>query len=197
MNVRTALSVLLLAALPLGGCGRAPSQQPPLAGAAIGGPFALTDQDGKAVTERDFTGKYRAIYFGYSFCPDICPTTLQVLMQGYHAFAKDSPGEAGKLVPIFISVDPARDTPAVLKQYVSAFGPELKGLTGTPAEIAKVAKEYAVSYSRETPSKGASGYLMDHSSVVILFGPDGKPITMVPTDQGAGAVTDTLSQWVR
>lgn len=197
MNVRTPLVALLLATLSLGGCSRAPSEQPPLAGAAIGGPFALTDQDGRAVTDRDFAGRYRAVYFGYSFCPDVCPTTLQVLMQGYHAFAKDSPGDAAKLVPIFISVDPDRDTPTVLKQYVAAFGPELKGLTGSSAEIAKVAKEYAVSYSKDISAKGASGYLMDHSSVVILFGPDGKPIAMVPTDQGAKAVTDTLAQWVR
>lgn len=197
MNVRTAFAALMLAASPLAGCGGPPSQQAPLAGAAIGGPFALTDQDGKAVTDKDFAGKYRAIYFGYSFCPDVCPTTLQVLMQGYHAFAKDSPGAAARLVPIFISVDPARDTPAVLKQYVAAFGPELKGLTGTAQEIAKVAKEYAVSYSKEPPAKGASGYLMSHSSVVILFGPDGRPITIVPTDRGAKAVSDMLSQWVR
>jgi len=197
MNVRTPLVALLLATLPLAGCGHAPSQQAPLAGAAIGGPFALTDQDGKAVTDKDFAGHYRAVYFGYSFCPDVCPTTLQVLMQGYHAFAKDSPGGAARLVPIFITVDPDRDTPAVLKQYVAAFGPELKGLTGSPAEIAKVAKAYAVSYSKEPAAKGATGYLMDHSSVVILFGPDGKPITMVPTDQGAKAVTDTFAQWVR
>jgi protein SCO1/2 len=197
MNVRTPLAALLLALLPLGGCGKAPSQQPPLAGAAIGGPFALTDQDGKAVTDKDFAGRYRAVYFGYSFCPDVCPTTLQVLMQGYHAFAKDSPDNAARLVPIFISIDPDRDTPAVLKQYVAAFGPELKGLTGSPAEIAKVAKEYAVSYGKEPPAKGATGYLMDHSSVVVLFGPDGQPIAMVPTDQGARAVTDTLAQWVR
>ncbi|WP_246332033.1 SCO family protein [Sphingomonas chungangi] len=197
MNVRTALAVLLLAAAPLGGCGRASSEQPPLAGAAIGGPFALTDQDGKPVTDRDFAGKYRAIYFGYSFCPDVCPTTLQVLMQGYHAFAKNAPGSSAKLVPIFISVDPDRDTPPVLRQYVAAFGPELKGFTGTSAEIAKVAKEYAVSYSKEPAAKGASGYLMSHSSVAILFGPDGQPITIVPTDQGAKAVTDTFAQWVR
>ena len=197
MNVRTALVALILATLPLAGCSSGNQAPPPLAGAAIGGPFALTDQDGKPVTDKDFTGRYRAIYFGYSFCPDVCPTTLQVLMQGYHAFAKDSPAQAGKLVPIFISVDPDRDTPAVLKTYVAAFGPELKGFTGTPAEIAKVAKEYAVSYSKEPAEKGASGYLMSHSSVVILFGPDGQPITMVPTDQGAKAVTDTLAQWVR
>jgi protein SCO1 len=197
MNVRTSFVALLLAVLPISGCGPAPSAQPPLAGAAIGGPFSLIDQDGKSVTDKDFAGRYRAIYFGYSFCPDVCPTTLQVLMQGYHAFAKDNPSRAAKLVPVFISVDPDRDTPAVLKPYVAAFGPELKGLTGSPQEIARVAKEYAVSYSKEPAAKGASGYLVNHSSVVILFGPDGKPIAMVPTDQGAKAVTDTLAQWVQ
>ncbi len=197
MNVRTVFAALSLAILPLTGCGTSPSQPPPLAGAAIGGPFALIDQDGKPTADTNFAGQYRAIYFGYSFCPDVCPTTLQVLMQGYHAFAKDSPAQAGRLVPIFISVDPDRDTPAVLKTYVSAFGPELKGFTGTPAEIARVAKEYAVSYSKQPADKDASGYLMSHSSVVILFGPDGQPIAMVPTDQGAKAVTDTLAQWVR
>ena len=197
MNVRTALVALMLATLPLAGCSGGNQAQPPLAGAAIGGPFALTDQDGKPVTDKDFAGRYRAIYFGYSFCPDVCPTTLQVLMQGYHAFAKDSPAQAGRLVPIFISVDPGRDTPAVLKTYVSAFGPELKGFTGTPTEIARVAKAYAVSYSKQPADKGASGYLMSHSSVVILFGPDGQPIAMVPTEQGAKAVTDTLAQWAR
>ena len=201
MNMRTVLArlaVLVLVASPLTACHRQPdTSQAPLAGAALGGPFALTDQDGKPVTDQAFAGRYRAIYFGYSFCPDVCPTTLQTLMQGYHAFASASPGLAAKVVPIFISVDPDRDTPAVLKKYVAAFGPELKGLTGSPAEIAKVAKEYAVSYSKQPAPNGASGYLMSHSSLAILYGPDGKPIATLPTDQGAAAVTDTFKQWVR
>jgi protein SCO1/2 len=201
MNMRTVLVRLALSALvalPLGSCGRhADVSQAPLAGAALGGPFALIDQDGKPVTDQTFAGRYRAIYFGYSFCPDVCPTTLQTLMQGYHAFASTSPGLPAKVVPIFISVDPDRDTPAVLKKYTAAFGTELKGLTGGPAEIAKVAKEYAVSYSKQPAPDGASGYLMSHSSLVVLYGPDGKPITTLPTDQGAAAVTDTLKQWVQ
>jgi protein SCO1 len=197
MNVRTALALSILAMLPLSACGGSRDTAPPLAGAAIGGPFALTDQDGHAVTDRSYAGRYRAVYFGYSFCPDVCPTTLQVLMQGYHAFAKAAPGDAAKLLPIFVTVDPDRDTPAVLRQYVRAFGPELQGLTGSPDEIARVAKEFAVSYSKQPVAKGASGYLMDHSSVVVLFGPDGQPIVIVPTDQGADAVADTLRQWVR
>jgi protein SCO1 len=197
MNTRAVFAAFALLT-SLAGCKAKPDlAQAPLAGASIGGPFALTDQDGKAVTDKSYAGKFRAIYFGYSYCPDVCPTTLQVLMQGYHSFAKDAPGPAARLVPIFISVDPDRDTPAVLKKYVAAFGPELQGLTGSPQEIAKVAKEYAVSYSKQAPTPGASGYLMNHSSVVILFDPDGKPIDMVPTDKGAKAVSDSLAQWVR
>jgi len=198
MNARIAfVAAIMLAALPLAGCGHQPAAQPPLAGAALGGPFALIDQDGKPVTDKDFAGRYRAVYFGYSFCPDVCPTTLQALMQGYHAFAASDPGDARKLAPIFVTVDPERDTPAVLKTYVSAFGPELEGLTGSPAAIAAAAKEYGVYYKKEPTTKGAGGYLMDHSSQAILFGPDGQPIALIPTDQGAKAVTDTLSQWVR
>jgi protein SCO1/2 len=198
MNARIAfVAAILSMAVPLAGCGRQPATQPPLAGAALGGPFALIDQDGKPVTDKAFAGRYRAVYFGYSFCPDVCPTTLQALMQGYHAFAASNPAAARTLAPIFITIDPDRDTPAVLKQYVAAFGPELVGLTGSPAAIAAAAKEYGVYYKKEPAPKGGSGYLMDHSSQAILFGPDGQPIALIPTDQGAKAVTDTLSQWVK
>jgi len=198
MNARIAfVAAIMLAASPLTGCGRDPAAQPPLAGAAIGGPFALIDQNGKPTTDKTFGGRYRAIYFGYSFCPDVCPTTLQALMQGFHAFAESDPADAKRLVPIFVTIDPDRDTPAVLKQYVGAFGPELVGLTGSPAAIAAAAKEYGVYYKKEPAANGASGYLMDHMSQAILFGPDGRPIALIPTDQGAKAVSDTLSQWVR
>ena len=189
---------LAAATLLLSACGKAADNgPPPLAGAAIGGPFSLVDQDGKAVTDRSYDGRYRAIYFGYSFCPDVCPTTLTKLMQGYRAFAAKSPALASKLVPIFITIDPDRDTPAVLKQYVGAFGPGLVGLTGTQTEIAKIAKKYGTYYKKQPAADGASGYLMDHSSQAILFGPDGKPIALLPTDQGDDAVADTLAQWVR
>jgi protein SCO1 len=194
MNVRTACiaALLLLAA-----CGRGGGDAPPLAGAALGGPFALTDQAGRAVTDRSYDGRYRAVYFGYTYCPDICPTTLQVLMQGVHAFAKDDPKRAAELVPIFITVDPARDTPAVMKSYVAAFGPELVGLTGTPAQIAMAEKRYGVYAKKQTQPEGASGYLMDHSSQVILFGRKGEPIALIPTDQGADRVSAELAKWIR
>ena len=146
---------------------------PPLAGADIGGPFALVDQDGRAVSDRAFAGKWRAIYFGYSFCPDVCPLDLQHLMKGVHAFAARNPAAAAKLRPIFITIDPARDTPAALKQYVAAFGPGLSDPTG-----------------------GATDYLMDHSRQTILFDPDGKPIVLLPTDDSAAAVAAELARWL-
>ncbi len=200
MNVPTVLArfvLVLLAGLSLGSCGRQMEQaSPPLAGAALGGPFTLVDQNGRTTTDKSFAGHYRAVYFGYSFCPDVCPTTLQTLMQGYRAFAAASPGLAARLVPIFITVDPERDTPGVLKTYVAAFGPQLVGLTGSPAAIASAAKAYGVYYRRQVARAGSSSYLMDHSSQVVLFGPDGAPIALVPTDQGAKAVAETLGQWV-
>ena len=132
----------LVAALLLGlaACTSQPAGEPPLAGARIGGPFTLTDQNGRQVSDTAFAGKYRMVYFGYTFCPDVCPTALQHLMQGLKAFTADAPAEAAKIQPIFITVDPARDTPAVMKQYVAAFDPRLIGLTGSEAEIAAVAK---------------------------------------------------------
>lgn len=191
-------SIPLLAGLAaLGAC--APSggsQPPPLSGARIGGPFTLVNQDGRTVSDRDFAGKWRAIYFGYSFCPDICPVDLQRLMQGYRLFARDHAAEAAKLQPIFITVDPARDTPPVLKQYVAAFGAPLIGLTGTEAQISATAKEFAVYYQkRQDP--GSSEYLMDHARVTILFDEAGKPIALLPTDRSAADVAAELARWVR
>ncbi len=191
------LAALLLLPAALGGCGRHAASPPPLAGAAIGGPFRLVDQDGRTVTDRSFAGRWRIVYFGYTYCPDVCPTTLQTLMRARAIFAAKAPARAAWLVPIFISVDPARDTPAVMKQYVAAFGPGLVGLTGSDAEITKVAREYGVDYQHEAPAPGATGYLVDHSSQAVLFGPDGAPIALLPTDLGADATAAQIAAWVR
>jgi protein SCO1/2 len=168
----------------------------PLAGARIGGPFTLIDQNGAIVSDKRFAGKYRLVYFGYTYCPDVCPTTLQQLMSGFAKFEAKAPARAAKVQPIFITVDPARDTPAVMKSYVQAFSPRLIGLTGSEAQVADVAKAFAVYYKRQ-PAKGASGYLMDHSSAPMLFGPDGAPIALIPADEGPDAVVGTLDQWVK
>jgi protein SCO1/2 len=105
-------------------------------GPVVGGPFTLENADGQTVTDRDFRGKYMLVYFGYTYCPDVCPTTLNAV-----ADALDKLGnKADRLQPLFVTVDPRRDTPAVMKQYTAAFTPRLEGLTGTPAEIAAAAK---------------------------------------------------------
>jgi protein SCO1/2 len=139
--------------------------------AQVGGPFRLTDQTGKSVSDRDFRGRAMLIYFGYSFCPDVCPTTLQVMADAIGKLGD----KAGRITPVFITIDPERDTPKVLKDYMSAFGPNFVGLTGSAAEIKKVEKEYRV-YAEKKPLKGGN-YGMDHSSVLYLMGPDGKLVT--------------------
>ena len=187
---------LLALALALSACGPSAVQEAPLAGARIGGPFALVNQDGQAVTDRDYAGRYRLMYFGYTYCPDVCPVDLQKLAAGYARLEKTDPAVAAKVAPIFVSVDPDRDRPEVLKQYVSAFHPKLTGLTGTPEQIAATAKAYAIIYSKEQ-QPGASGYLMNHSRLAYLFGPDGKPIALIPHDAAPDAIAAELKRWVR
>ena len=135
--------------------------------ALIGGPFQLTDQTGKPRTDADFRGQYLLVYFGYTSCPDVCPTTLQTITNAMDKLGTDS----AKVTPIFITVDPERDTTDVLKAYASNFHPRLVALTGSAAEIATAAKAYRIYYAKV--GEGAN-YSMDHSSIVYLMGPDGK-----------------------
>lgn len=140
--------------------------------ALVGGPFTLTDQDGKRVTDQDFRGKYMLIFFGFTYCPDVCPGELQVM-----SAALDELGPEGdKIQPVFITVDPERDTPEAMKLYVSNFHPRMVGLTGSPDDIAAVAKAYRVYYAKAKAPEGAApgDYLMDHSTILYLMGPDGK-----------------------
>lgn len=138
---------------------------------AVGGPYALTDQDGKPRASSDFHGKYQLVYFGYTFCPDVCPTTLAVMSAALEKLGRDQ----DRIVPVFITIDPARDKPEVLKKYLAAFGPRFVGLTGTDEEIAAVEKEFRV-YAKKQPMAGGT-YGMDHSSVIYLMGPDGNLIS--------------------
>ena len=187
---------LIPALLALAACDAAPApEQPPLAGAAIGGPFTLIDKDGKTVRWQDFAGKYRIVYFGYTFCPDACPTDVAMMMRGFNAFAKDEPARAAKVQPIFISIDPERDTPQVVGQFSAAFSPRLIGLTGTPQQVGAAAKAFAAYYSKGKETAG--GYLMDHSRIAYLMGPDGAPIAMLPVDKSPEAVAAELAKWVR
>src|SRR3954470_21796 len=185
----------LLLALLLAACS-SPAPAPPLEGASMGGPFTLTDQNGRRVGDRDFAGKYRLIYFGYTFCPDVCPVDMQVIGAGLRRFEAEDAARAARVQPIFISVDPARDTPAVLRQFVAAFHPRMIGLTGSEAEIAQVAREYRVYYQRGEASPGG-GYMVNHTRMAVLYGPEGQPIAMIPHDQGPEGVAAELGRWVR
>jgi protein SCO1 len=191
------LAALCAAALlTLAGCSGGSSEPPPLAGAAIGGDFTLIDKLGKTVRAADFAGRYPVVYFGYTFCPDVCPLDVQHLMQGVHAFAKARPELGAKLAPMFITIDPARDTPGVVGEFAANFGPELIGLTGTPAQVAAVAKSYAVFYQKGKQT-GPGAYLMDHSRAAFLMGPDGKPIAILPAEESGEAVAAELAKWVK
>jgi protein SCO1/2 len=156
----------------------------------IGGPFKLVNGEGRPVTDRDFRGHYLLVYFGYTFCPDVCPTTLNQVAE-----ALDKLGPKGEQVqPLFITVDPKRDTPQVVGQYVAAFSPRLVGLTGTPEEIAKVAREYRVYYAIHKTAGAPGDYTVDHSSILYLMSPSGAFIAPIRADQSGAEMAKDIAR---
>ena len=159
--------------------------------ALVGGPFSLTDHTGKRVTEKDFLGRHMLIFFGYTYCPDVCPGELQVV-----AAALDALGDKGKQIqPVFITIDPERDTVQQLADYVPHFHKRLIGLTGTADEIAKAAKAYRV-YFAKVEDKNASEYLMDHSSILYLMGPKGEFLGHFGYGTQPQELADKLAQYL-
>ena len=136
--------------------------------AAIGGPFRLTDQNGKTITDQDLKGRPFLVFFGFTHCPEICPTALFDISEVLNKLGPD----ADKINALFITVDPERDTPQVLKEYLSSFNPRLIGVGGDPEALAAVAKEYRV-YYKKVPLKDGD-YTMDHTAIVYLMGKDGR-----------------------
>jgi protein SCO1/2 len=177
VNANTSRIMVLLAAF-LGGLflffgaiifvtGRAPSPVGP-AIAAVGGPFHLEDQDGKPVSDADFKGRPFLVFFGFTHCPDICPTTMFEMSQIMRALGPD----ADRTAALFITVDPERDTPAVIKDYLSNFDPHVRGLTGDQASLTAALKAYRV-YAKKVPlDKG--DYTMDHTALVYLMDKEGR-----------------------
>ena len=139
-----------------------PGPQPSASKVPIGGPFRLTSHEGKTFTDEDLKGKPFAVFFGFTHCPEVCPTTLYDLTQDLEALGKD----ADKMRVAFITVDPAQDTPELMKTYLASFDPRIVGLTGTEEEIAAVAKAYKI-YYRKVPTE--SGYTMDHTATILLM----------------------------
>ena len=155
----------------------------------IGGPFTLTDETGAAVSNEDLTGHYMLVFFGYTYCPDFCPTTLTVITQALDML---DPKVAEKVEPVFITIDPERDTAKALGEYSQHFHDKIHFLTGTPEQIAEVAEAYRVFYQK-VESEKFSDYLMDHSTITYLMGPDGRYVSHFGFDATADAIAEDLT----
>jgi protein SCO1 len=162
----------------------APDGAPP--STAIGGPFSLLAGDGRTITDQSFPGKFQLIYFGYSSCADICPATLNNVAAALDQLG----GKAEQVQPLFITLDPAHDTQSVLRRYASAFTPRLIGLTGSPADLRRVAEAFRVF---STPGKSGA---LDHSSVLYLMGPDGHFLAPIRADASGAAMARDIRRWV-
>ena len=170
----------------------------PLAGATksgvtIGGPFTLSTPDGTTVTDQTYRGKWLLVYFGYTFCPNSCPTTL---LEVATALKKLGP-HALQVQPLFITVDPERDTPKVMQQYTASFDPRIVGLTGTQQQIAAAAQEYGVYYLRHPNGPGTDDYVMDHSTYLYVMDPQGKFVRAFDTNTSGDRIADVLRELMR
>jgi protein SCO1/2 len=160
--------------------------------ATIGGPFALTDGNGRTVTDRAFPGRYLLIYFGYTSCPDVCPTALQDMAEALSALGT----KAARLQPLFISIDPQRDTPGTAAQFAAQFSPRLLGLTGTKQQVAQVAHEYRIIADKVPDQSAAGGYTLDHSELLYLMAPDGRFLAALRADQPPQQMAAEIARYV-
>jgi protein SCO1/2 len=160
----------------------------------VGGPFSLIDQNGKPVTEKDYAGKYKLMYFGFTSCPDICPTELQKFNMALKALGDD----AKDIVPIFVTTDPERDTPEVMKDYVALFNPKIVGLTGTQDQLKQIEDEFKVYAVRQDISSGETkSYVMNHSSFTYFLGPDDKLLLIFRNEDPADVLADHIRKVVK
>jgi protein SCO1 len=158
--------------------------------AAIGGPFSLTDQNGRTVTDQDFKGRPFLVFFGFTHCPDICPTTMFEISEIMKKLGPD----ADRMRALFITVDPERDTPTALKDYLSSFDPRITAVTGDEAAIAAVAKAYRAYYKRVPQGEG--GYTMDHTAIIYLMGKDGRFVTPFSLKRTTDAAAAELRKYL-
>ncbi len=158
--------------------------------ALVGGPFTLTDQTGKRVTEKDFLGRYMLVFFGFTNCPDICPSGLQVMTAALEKLGT----RADEITPVFITVDAERDTPQKLAEYAKSFHPRLVALTGTADEIAAAGKAYRVYYQKVSDEKDPTQYSYDHSSIFYLMGKDGSLLAPIPHTTDVAQLTEAIER---
>lgn len=159
-------------------------------GPSIGGPFRLVNHEGYPVSEADYAGRHMLVFFGYTFCPDVCPTALGTVAEAMNSL---SASQAAEVAPLFISVDPARDTPAVLKDYVKAFHPSITGLTGSEEQVAATMKTFKV-YAAKVKSGADGSYTMDHSAILYLMGPKGEFLAHFPHGTTASELAESLKK---
>ena len=161
----------------------------------VGGPFTLVAPDGATVTDRTYRGKWLLVYFGFTYCPNTCPMALLEIGTALEKLGRN----ADDLQPLFITVDPLRDTPAVMGEYIQSFDPRIVGLTGTPQQIAAVAEEYGVYYAPHKTGPGADDYVMDHGTYLYLMDPEGKFARGFDADAAGDRIADTvrdmMAQW--
>jgi protein SCO1 len=159
----------------------------------IGGPFTLSTPDGTTVTDQTYRGKWLLVYFGYTFCPNSCPTMLLDIA----AALKDLGPDAAKVQPLFITIDPQRDTPQVMQQYTQSFDPRILGLIGTPDQIAAAAHEFGVYYVRHSTGSGVNDYVMDHSTYLYVMDPEGKFVRAFHGDISGDRIADALRELLK
>ena len=183
-----------VAALALAAAAPPPPSSPPPLEALFGGPFELTDHNGRAVTDETFRDRFTLLYFGYTFCPDLCPTNLLTMAEALEALGAD--GE--RVQPLFVTVDPERDGLPALRDYMAHFGPRFLALRGTSAQTRAVLKAWRV-HRRKVPTEAgadADDYLVDHATITFLMGPDGKFRTLFPHDTRTEKMTATLRRYL-
>lgn len=190
--------VLLIAAIGLLAVLRdgspAPAARGNLEGSTVGGPYRLIDERGQPVTQDSFPGQWKLYYFGFTYCPDICPTDTAKLAEALRLFEASDPDRAARLQPLFVSVDPERDTPQALAEFTDAFHPRIIGLTGSPEDAAAMRKAFRI-YAEKQPGTTPDSYLVDHSALYYLFDPENRPIafltpmTATPADIAAMLAT--------
>ena len=203
MNTIRQISFLGAACALLSACDPAPSgavgpspDGVDLRGATIGGDFTLISNEGRETRWADFSGQYRLVYFGFAYCPDICPTDVSRSSRGLAKFEEASPELGAKVQPIFITVDPERDDVAVVSEFVSNYHARLIGLTGSREAIDQAIETFGVTAIKGEVSETGS-YEFEHSTFTYLFDPEGKPLGIIPTDKGPDGVAAELAQWVR
>ncbi|MGB7406416.1 MAG: SCO family protein [Pacificimonas sp.] len=198
MNTKQ-LALSAAIAIGLGACNSEPASQfpaePPLAGASIGGPFSLVNSKGETVTNDSLKGDWRLVYFGYTFCPDVCPVDVERMARAYANVKTGQPELAEDLTPVFITVDPARDTEEVVGEFAAAFSPDMIGLTGSDEAVAEAVNAYRV-YATLGEPRDDGFYLVDHSAYIYLMDPDGQPVNSYDRATPPEAIAADIEHWM-